>query len=200
MTRNQPSGRSQQTRLEHRTGSRHGFTLLELLAASILTALLMAAVLRSLQTSFAVSSAAESHTRASVQLLIEQIERDVMNARGLRSTQQQTTLAGSLATDPTFETTTLQRAVVVYRVQDGQLLRIEQSSDGQTRTDVLWVGVAQFAMLGGTIEDGPVAIGPPSPDLAGLPAIGGRVIVQMTDASGRRLIDRTIVRDPGVSG
>lgn len=141
---------------------RPAFTLLELVVAATLTSILMAVVFLTLRSSFAETRFGDTRDaeRPYVQLLREQIRRDVENSRGISTSRGRLDLSGFLATDPEQLMPTLSEARVVYRVdrKGGRnvLTRTELPSvdRDEVRTDVIWSGVETFDVQANSSSDG----------------------------------------------
>ena len=169
---------------------RRGFTLIELIAAATLTAILMVAVALTLRQSLADAAMADAVRAArSPHLLESLLAQDIGNARGLASAAGEAVLTGYLASDPATGQPTLGRATVVYRIDRGRLLRIERSG-GQIRTDLLWLGVAGLAFDAAAEEDSGTQPQAAS-ETGGLPPIAGPVSVRIVERSGRAIVARS---------
>ena len=177
------------------TSARVGFTLLEMLAASVLTALLMAAVLLSLRGSLLTASeVARSRQTASPELLREQLRRDLGNALTGSLGTGRITLWGPIATDARTRQPTLRPALVFYAVAGGRLVREEQSPRSRQR-DVAWDGVGRFTVLA-TRE----AVEPGPPDVRGLRPLPPAMAVQLLDPQGQIILTERLHAAAGGGG
>lgn len=131
--------------------SPRGFTLLEMVAAMVLAAILFAALV-SLLRSFADQQrimAGISDQRPPTQILSELIRRDLTGARYVRHDGNQLRLVGTIARDRNSKKPTGRQAEVVYRVAqvngEAWLLRRETHLDEMASTrsheEPLWQGV-----------------------------------------------------------
>ena len=165
-------------------GQRGAFTLLELLAASILLAILMSATLLVLRASLA-GAAAPVAPATSIEPLREQLRLEIANARGAVAGLGVLSLTGHVATDPQTRQPTLGRGSVTYR-QVGSLLIRESQSLGQPPVrEVVWGGVGSFATSIAAEAD---ATQPPTADALGLPPAPQSIFVVLTDAEGRAVL------------
>lgn len=183
---------------------RLAFTLVELVVALVLSAILMVAVFNSLRSSLLTASWAESKqaSASSKQLLRELIRRDVSQAVGVRVASEGVALVGPLETNPATRLPTLRDAVVYYRLQreNGQrlLVRSEAAAVGpireRQRDDVLWVGVERLDLQAlseadSGEEEGPAVEGLP----AGFEPIATHVKVDLVGAGGRPLMSEVVM-------
>jgi len=185
-----------------------GFTLIELLAASLLAALMMAAIFGVLTSCFADVRQLEQsrESNPSIGLLREQLRRDIQNATGLQISNGSLTLFGYVATDPALRMPTLARARVDYRlvrVQDELgLVRHEQTLaanglPGGNQSEVVWVGLGRLEVIplgmSDEEESGIASSNTAPPDTGGLPPAPPAVRVTLFNASLQPILRDTIV-------
>lgn len=131
-----------------------GFTLIELIAATALGALLMillTGVLRSIVLQQRRAHRVAAQVPPSV-ILADQIRRDLQNARSVASDAQSLSLTGLLGQDPTSRLPTQRPARVIYTIQrisgTTYLVRtLEQDVEQrgrQTIRSVLWRGASRI--------------------------------------------------------
>lgn len=110
---------------------RHGFTLMELIVALVLGAILLITLVGVLRRSFAEIRVATSDDRAShrYSLLLEQLRRDVSNARRIDSGSNRLGLEGFIHRDPETLIATQRPARVIYEIRrngtQSSLVRIQ---------------------------------------------------------------------------
>lgn len=137
-----------------RRRNRPAFTLLELTAASVLAALLLAgllATLRCVARQKRMFDAAAAR-RPGTQLLAEQLRRDVIDARFMQSTAGGLRLVGLIAQDHTTRVPTGRLADVTYRVAPGGGLvrresHLDQASDNAAREEPVWSDVSRLEVV-----------------------------------------------------
>ncbi|NND99090.1 MAG: hypothetical protein HKN47_17370 [Pirellulaceae bacterium] len=155
-------------RFDHRQ-RRSAFTLLELLVSSVLTALLMIALLSVLRSALQTSRQADNlnHRSASPLWLAEQIERDIRNARGIQAGPNEVRLFGSLGRDkngmPNYRP-----AYVGYRIGRNGLARWESGSvDPGRGASLVWFGATQLRVDLASSDDDESLTRAPDPSQTG---------------------------------
>ena len=180
--------------LDRHDAGRSAYTLIELLAASVLTAILLAGVLLALRASLVETRTADlwDARLPGAQLLREQMRRDVGNATGAAMGAGSLTLFGPLATDAAGQPT-LRPATVTYAIRpiSGRGVLIREERGRRTRREAVWVGCSQLTAASMVVEAAP----PRAADTGGLPPISDAVRMLLTGADGQTLIDETIGRD-----
>ncbi len=137
-----------------------GFTLLEMIVASVLLVVLMSVVLRSLHTVLQESRADQFRREPITEVLASQIRRDLTNARQFRASSNLLELSGFIAQEPLTGKPLLTWAMVSYRIhstREGTVLLREQrsASDSPARLDIVqpvWVGAASLSLSTSIIE------------------------------------------------
>lgn len=163
---------------------RSAFTLIELLASAVLTAMMMAGLLSIVWSAVRESNQLRTADRqqASTTILAEQMRLDFQNARGMAVAPGEVILHGFLGEDQ------LPGRVVYSHVTNGRT-GVLMRSGGRSR-QIAWVGVEAFAIEPLQIierENGDLPM-PESGSLPEIPAIfrvilmgnGGRVLVRET--------------------
>ena len=136
--------------------SRTGLTLIELLVATLLSALLMAligGVLRSIDRQRRWS-AREARRAPATSILQQQLERDLANARRIETGRDAMRLTGWLAEDPRTRLPLLRRAEIRYTVEQvgGRACLVRTLRQGvagtpRRRRDILWCGVGKLEVI-----------------------------------------------------
>ena len=173
-----------------------GFTLLELLVSSTLTAMLMIGLLTVLRSALQTTQHAEqlSHSNASTLLLNEQIDHDLRNARGIAQRNNELLLHGFLQRDGDAMAN-YQVAYVGYRIRPAGLVRWQSdSSAGQnTASEILvWAGATQLSVRFDGIDDEATASQSDLLLAGGLPIAPPSIEFLLMDASGRVISKRLI--------
>lgn len=176
-------------KLRDGTGKRSGFTLVEMVAASIILAMLMSVLVMVTRSGLRQAKRAEeiraSHPETSV--LEDQIVRDLRNSDGFSPLVNGVTLFGALSTDPSTGRGTHQLVRVTYQVGDVAglkvLVRTEQSSGGISHRRAVWMGADEFFVE---------PAGPPLPAdsqrTGGLSPMPSEMTVTL-NANGRRVLN-----------
>ena len=132
-----------------------GFTLLELLVSSVLTTLLMTALLSVLRSSLQTEQQTANSlvNNVSTRHLRDQIERDLINSRGLEVGNNEVTLFGYLDEDSTGMPT--QRAARVrYHISSAGLVRtITGNSRQRGEGNLLWANAAAMTVATQELDD-----------------------------------------------
>ena len=134
---------------------RRGFTLLELLVATVLGALLMAALATTLRVTLAESKRVEESRSAqtAVRPFVQQLRRDIVNADSFALSPGGMVLAGAIHRDLVTHQSTQRLATVRYVVTSVSgtrvLLRIQKSGRpeqplGEVASEIVWIGVGKF--------------------------------------------------------
>ncbi len=174
---------------------RGGFTLVELLAASVVLSMLLLVLVSVARTSRLQSARAADLSRRfpSTGLAGEHIERDLRNASGLQVTRDGVAMFGPISTDAGSGLQTLQPARVQYQVRriggHTVLLRSEQSGRGQNTNRIVWIGASALRVE--PVEPAP----PASLDVratGGLSPMPASLRVRILDASGNAIWEQII--------
>ena len=175
---------------------RCGFTLIELVASAVLSALMMAVLLSIVWSTVRETSQLRRREASNWPLtqLVSQMQRDFANSRGLAISGSGVQLYGFLGTDPRNGESLLTPALVSYEVRRvgdrGMLLRTAVAAQGTDRQPV-WFGAG--ALIVEPLEE----LAPEDALLAereagGLPATPGRLRVTLRDDQGRTLWSEVI--------
>jgi hypothetical protein len=180
---------------------RKAFTILELLAATALTALLMVAVLQVIgsigRTRAAMSrQSADGPWKAD---LLDALRRDLVNSSGIRYEANAVTLTGHAALDPLTLDPVHEPVVVTYgvttRANRTWLYRRQAPRDGfrgsPAWSELLAPDVARFTLRPAT--DLPVATGPPTRE-GDAPPVPRAVLVELDGPAGRLIAKTLVVR------
>jgi prepilin-type N-terminal cleavage/methylation domain-containing protein len=135
---------------------RRAFTLIELLAASALSAMIMLVLLQVIASisRSRVAVAREMNSRAGQTQwkseLIELLRRDMLNATAARLESGRLTLTGHCSADRDMLHLTHEPVSVVYEVDRGRLIRRQMARDGMPRGDdfdeIVCAGVTKFSL------------------------------------------------------
>jgi type II secretory pathway pseudopilin PulG len=161
-------------------GWRPAFTLLEMIVAGVLTALLMTAVAGVLRELLKERQRFETnHAALFTESLVQQLRRDIINARVVRQTPTQLDLWGYVTQEPFSMQPLLTGGIVSYHLrpgtQGGLLFRSQQPWPAPTPTDLsaasfasfdlsasraqpVWSGVASVALLASFIDQRDVSL------------------------------------------
>jgi len=176
------------------------FTLIELLAASLLAAMLMAVIVGLVRTTHAQSRAAQRALAANpaTSILTDQIRRDFVNARYWAVLPDQVRLSGYIAHDLRTRRQTFRRAEVTYAVvsnrQGSWLVREETQIDEvigrRSQRDVVWHGVAglDVAALDNSQFEPAAGAAPP-----GMTPVPSHLTVEIRGQSGKTVMYEDIV-------
>ncbi len=204
--------------------SRLGFTLLEMVIAAVLLAVLVTAVVSVLRVLMAETRNV-GRTPASVlpESLARQLRRDVINARSYRSSNLQLDLLGYVAQDADSGEPLLTMAIASYRIRPtqrgGLLLRVQQSAGGGvdptptiggSAVQPLWQGVTAIGLNSNYLDTRDVSLLPPAAlqALSAEPTAKGggwlplSSVVEVTLLGDQRqtLFRESIARDSGTNG
>jgi type II secretory pathway component PulJ len=165
---------------------RAAFTLIELLASAVLTAMMMAGLLSVVWSAVRQSNelSLAERQRSSTTILMTQLRRDFQNARGMAVTPDAIVLHGFLGDNQ------LPGRVVYSRVTNGRT-GVLMRTDGRS-IQIAWVGVRAFGIEPLQIterENGDL----PMPESGGLPEIPAMFRVTMIGDGDRILIRETVV-------
>lgn len=196
-----PSAPPFRTKLPRRRLLPDAFTLIELLASSILAAMLMIVIVGLVRTTHAQSRAARRAWEANpaTSILADQIRRDFVNARHWEMRSNQVRLSGYLAQDLRTGKQTFRPAEVVYAIvtsrQSTWLLRQEAQFDEvigkRVRRDALWQGAAALEVVPGSDDaEFESASGAAPPGMTALPS---RLLLAVRDPSGKPIFDEEIL-------
>ncbi len=188
-----------------RQPTRAGFTLLELVIACSLLAVLMATSVRILRSLLRDSGPLMAGAAGHSEGLARQIRSDLHNARAFRRTRDAVELLGYNAQDRTTGQPLLTPAVVRYviaPVQSGSLLLRQQTqaSSGwqQSTSQPLWLGVAEFRLRSTYLDSQETALAPALAALivgqAGWERLPPSLQVQLLGTQGQTLYSQEIVR------
>lgn len=174
----------------------NGFTLIELVASAVLTAMLMAGLMSIVWSSVRESAhLRQSHVRdASADLLVAQLRRDFQNARGMAVSDSQITLRGFLAEDRQTGLPTLLPGTVRYQrrvLANRAVLSRQAEAAGNIDRAVIWIGFDRLRiepLVETDREDELVA----DPVAGGLPAVPAAFRVTMI-GTGNRVIWREVI-------
>ena len=169
--------------------TRHGFTLIELLASSVLTAMLMIALLSVMRSAFTTTRQADqlASQGQSTVMLNEQLRRDIKNARGIKVQRNEIIMHGFLGRDadgmPNYQT-----SFVGYRVKPAGLVRWQSGIAEGRRSEVLvWAGASKLLVEFDGVDDEAV---PTQEDLiqaGGLPIAPTNIDLALTDRLGNTI-------------
>lgn len=136
----------------------HGFTLLEMIVAGVLLAVLLSSVVSVLRVLLREGRASLNHALATPpEALLRVLRRDVINARAFRVIPNGVELLGHVAQDE-FGQPLLTTALVEYAVRPtskGGLLERRQRSAATpaSLTQPLWHGVRNFQLSANVVDD-----------------------------------------------
>lgn len=131
---------------------RTALTLIEMIVATVVIALLLSALVGISRASMRQANRAEklSQQFPATSILAEQIARDVRNADGYTPTNNGFALFGAIGTEANTGRGTHQLARVTYSVRRLRglrvLLRIEQGAGNQSHQRVVWFGAGDAAL------------------------------------------------------
>lgn len=173
--------------------SRSGFTLVELVAASLVMSMLLMVLVSVTRSGDRQSRRARALQRShpSVSILKDQIVRDVRNADGMRITAAGVELFGALATDPGTGAGTHQPAYVAYVVRSAGsrrvLMRTERTPRGAERSQLAWMdcGGLQLSAAGSFVSVTAAVSG-------SLPPIPEVVTVELFNSEGQAILQERI--------
>lgn len=166
------------------TPTRNAFTLIELVIALLLAALLTAALLRIVTNLSAETRQLrrERIDRLAAGLLADRLRRDLINARGMSLSTQSLLLSGFVSPDLVPGNVSYERRLV------GQTPVLVRRLKDQT--EICWIGVGTLSVIGDEDVDGET----PSADASGsLPPMPSQLRVSMTDVQGHVLIDEVVI-------
>lgn len=202
---------------------RSAFTLIELLIAVVLGAMLMAAVVTTMRLTIRHRTQLESIAPqlSSSAALLDQLRRDVTNAQTFAAAPNSLWLTGNLARDPDTGNAMHQPAMVQYRITSlagrPALIRA-QANAGATitrRIDVqpAWIDAAMLVVTSTSMDfgsatnladdDDPLlggddgALTPPS--VGNVKSVPANLRIRLLDARGRSILDETIVHHSEVN-
>jgi type II secretory pathway pseudopilin PulG len=181
---------------------RKAFTLLELLVSSVLTAMLMVALLSLLRSVARTSRQVEQLqvATASTEILDSQLAFDLKNARGAQVGRNELILYGFLSRDGNG-LPTLQPSYVGYTIQPAGLVRWQsavpsaRASAGSARS-LIWHGAASMTAEVDTLIDDSASSDIAKRNSGGLLPISARAKFSMHDAAGRLITEVTVSHDP----
>jgi prepilin-type N-terminal cleavage/methylation domain-containing protein len=182
--------------------SRNAFTLLELLVSSVLTAILMVALLSLLRSVARTSRQVEQLqvATASKEILESQLTFDLKNARGARKGPNELVLFGFLARDRNGMPT-LQPSYVGYKIQPVGLVRWQsatpspRASDKSDRT-LIWHGAANMTAHVDTPIDDSASSDIVKLQAGGLLPMSARARFLIHDTAGRLITEVSVSQDP----
>ena len=171
--------------------NRRGFTLIELVASAVLTAMLTAALMSVVWSAFKHSAQLRQSEswRASTAQLGRQLRRDFQNARGMAVTPTTITLHGFLDHDRRNGLPTMRPGTVRYSWLsiDGRklLVRNTEGPSGSSRS-VIWIGCDRLTVEPFDVTSAEDAL-VPHPVTGGLPSMPGSFRLAMIGEQGRVL-------------
>ena len=182
---------------------RPALTLLEMLAATVLTALLFA-VLTSLLRSFSDQQRVFDRSSARqppVQLLAEQLRRDLINAQYIQYGPAGLRIVGTIAQDWTTRLPTGRRAEVSYHVakvgDENWLLRrevhLDDASTQRSREEPVWFGAASIDLIAFDSKIVDDSQGPPQAPIAGMQPVPNQIVVIVRRPDGGQLLNLRIL-------
>lgn len=196
-----------------------GFTLLELVVAAALLAVLVTAVVSVLRVLLAETRNTDAAGAAVLpESLARLMRRDVINARSYRLANSQLDLLGYVAQDDDSGRPLLTLAIASYQIRTtqrgGLLLRVQQSLDGgsgmmpmsnSAAVQPLWLGVGAINLTSSYLDTRDVSLLPPAvmQSLSAEPAPDGRswlplsttVELTLLGGQGQTLFRESIARD-----
>ncbi|MEQ1824849.1 MAG: prepilin-type N-terminal cleavage/methylation domain-containing protein [Pirellula sp.] len=186
---------------------RRGFTLIEMVVALLLGALLFAVMTSVLRRSFAEIKASQTDPSiGKIPMLLEQLSRDITNARQIRVGVNRFELIGFIHRDPSTLIATHRPARVLYEIRrrGSQSLLVRVQSAGaifaETMTEPVYAGV--FAMSLSSDQVGALTeydtIGLSESDRAALTAnivtVPSILRLTLLDQQGRSIVDHVFSR------
>ncbi|MEM1068734.1 MAG: hypothetical protein AAGG48_03260 [Planctomycetota bacterium] len=167
---------------------RSGLTLIELVAAMVLAAMMMVGLMNIVWSASRDLRQVDSDAASDfpTTLLIEQIRVDLQNARGMQWNAVSVMLHGFVSRDASTRLPLLTEGRVIYRVvatESGSALIREQN--GQMR-DVMWMGVGRI-LVDSLEQTDPEDSLAPLPEAGGLAAVPSKFRITLTDPRGRIL-------------
>ncbi len=140
--------------------SRFGFTLIEMIAATVVMGILLTALVGISRASMRQAKRARklSERFPSTSILSEQIARDIRNADGYSTTDTGFLLFGAITTEPNTGRGTHQLARVAYSVQRLRglrvLTRVEIATNGQRHQRIVWIGAGSASLQSAGVLSG----------------------------------------------
>jgi prepilin-type N-terminal cleavage/methylation domain-containing protein len=138
--------------LDGRSQNRSGFTLVEMLAATIVISMLLTALV-SISRASARQAKQANDLRLkfpSTAIVADQITRDVRNADGYAAVDGGVILFGAISSDPATGNGTHQIARVTYAVRDVQgqqvLVRTEEQPRRPGHQRIVWIGTSGLSI------------------------------------------------------
>ena len=196
-----------------------GFTLLELVVAAVLIAILVTAVVSVLRVLLAETRNTDASAAAVLpESMARLVRRDVMNARSYRLDNSQLDLLGYVGQDGDSGRPLLTLAIASYQIRatqrGGLLLRVQHSLDSGSRmmnmanstsAQPLWLGVSSIRLTSNYLENRDVSLLPPAvmqslsaqpaPDGSGWIPLSPTAELTLLDGKGQTLFRESIARD-----
>ncbi len=171
-----------------RPNSRTAFTLIELVASAVLTAMMMAGLLSIVWSAVRDSNQLRNAqtSRFPVTHLIDQMRTDFLNARGMAIDSRGVTLHGFLSRDPKTRQPLMTPGRVRYEIRDaaGRLVLTRTSATGSA--EPAWFGLAALR-IEPLSESDPDSGLLPEPETGGLPEVPLSFRVTMISDQGQIL-------------
>jgi len=200
----------------HYVKRRRAFTLIEIIVALVLGTLLLAALMGVLRRSFAEIGLATRDDRGAARLglLVEQLRRDLTNARKMYVGNNRFELVGFIHRDPSTLIATLRSARVVYEIrQNGtQSLLVRVQTDdargmlsAESFTELVYLGAINILVSSNEVRAfseadklGLSSVNPMSL-LNRRDAVPSSVQIVILDQRGRTILDQTFWRERDAS-
>ena len=153
-----------------RPTSRTAFTLIELVASAVLTAMMMAGLLSIVWSAVRDSNRLRNAqtSRFPVTHLIDQMRTDFLNARGMAIDSSGVTLHGFLSRDPKTQQSLMTPGHVRYEIRIAAGRRVLTRSTARGSTEPAWFGLAALR-IEPLSESDPESGLLPEPETGGLP-------------------------------
>jgi type II secretory pathway pseudopilin PulG len=155
-----------------RRSPRTAFTLIELVASAVLTAMMMAGLLSVVWSTVRdTNQLRQSETsRFPATLLIDQMRTDFMNARGMAIDSSGVTLHGFLGCDPTTRQPLMTPGLVRYEIRRAVGRSVLMRSTSAGLTEPAWFGLSALR-IDPLSESDPENDLLPEPETGGLPEV-----------------------------
>lgn len=164
-------GNTTLNKLRRRRLAPHAFTLIELLASTLLSAMLMLVIVGLMRTTTAQSKAARHALQSNppTSILADQIRRDFVNAKHIEIRPNRVRVAGYMAQDVRTGRQTFRPAEVTYAIMSNRqttwLVRQETQFNAtigkRSRLEVAWSEVDGLTVVSLDDAEGESAVAPP---------------------------------------